>query len=37
MRPMFTHFVTRENKSGLWVQYNELLNALRDFDSGKSP
>ena len=33
--PMFTHFVTRENKSGLWVQYNELLNALRDFDSGK--
>ena len=33
--PMFTHYVTQEAKSGLWVQYNELLNALRDFDSGK--
>lgn len=35
LSPLFLHYLN-EGRSGLWVQYNELMAALRDFESGKA-
>ena len=35
LSPLFVHMVRDRQKSGLWVQYNELLASLRDFESGQ--
>lgn len=34
LSPLFLHYL-HEGYSGLWVQYNELMAAARDFESGK--
>lgn len=34
LSPLFKHFVQQGN-SGLWVQYNDLMAALKDFGSGQ--
>lgn len=34
LSPLFLHFI-RQGRAGLWVQYNDLLAALRDFEGGQ--
>jgi len=34
LSPLFMHYV-RQGRPGLWVQFNDLMSAVKDFDSGK--
>lgn len=34
LSPLFMHYV-RQGRPGLWVQFNDLMAAVKDFDSGK--